>query len=290
MKITPEQALEVVKFIGIDAENVDEFKGKFAENWINKSRVEDYARNDEKISKAIIGDLVGKFGDQVTKAANAFGIDTEELKGIDKQQERLAKVIELADKKIKTETETLKSQISGDATKATKEWEEKYTKLEKKFNETTGLLETTKKSFETFQAEVSGKEKQNKIKTYWDENFGKLKFSQTVDELKKEGFIAKFNSKYSIDLDEKGEPFVMDNTTKKRIQSKQNAGNFASAHELLEEEANAFKLLDKTPNTGGNKNYQNPWSSGNSQGQQQQQQNTVRISDRAKRFENEGKL
>ena len=36
MKITPEQALEVVKFIGIDAENVDEFKGKFAENWINK--------------------------------------------------------------------------------------------------------------------------------------------------------------------------------------------------------------------------------------------------------------
>lgn len=254
MKLKPEDAAKAIEFLGVDAENLDEFKAKFADSFVNKSRIEQFVRDEPegKIMKALTGGIVGKVGDKLEALAKEFEIDTkgEEFKDVVHIQDRIAKVGELITHKKKAEIESLKSQISGDAGKATKEWEDKYAKLEKKYTETTGLLDTTKKEFDGFKEQIVVKEKKDKINKYWEESVSKIKFSNTVKPLEKKGLYTEFNDKYGMDIDEKGEPFVFSRDDNKRIPSTINAASFATAQELLEKEAKEQKLLDMTPSNG----------------------------------------
>lgn len=291
MKLSPEDAVKALEFLGVDAENLDGFKTKFAEGYIPVSRVEQYVKDepDGKIKNAIIGNTVGQFNDAVSSVAKRFEIDlsSEDFKGLEKQSEKLKKLAEVVHNKIEGERQTFKSGLP-DLEKVNKEWETKVSKIQKEKESIESLLNTTKTEFEGFKTEVVTKEKNSKKDSYWNKSFGSLKFSKETDDLKKEGFATKFRSKYDIDIDDKGNEFVIERESGKKLPSKKNAGNFAGLDELLELEALNYKgLLDMTP-TQQQQQTKPPIFGDNNQNQNNNQQHQQplghhRMSDAAKR-------
>ena len=244
MPIKPEEAIELIKFMGIDpetTETIDAAKDLFGNDFIRKSE----AIKDEAIISKVVGSRLGSLQTEAIREYKGIGVEfePEEIKG-----KKLEEILKIGSAKVMNKFEEIKS-TSGGGDEAVKAWEKKYESQKKKLEETTGLVTSLQKQYEELDLNVKTEKRNSKINEYKKEAIKEIKLRSDLDQLTLVGFNAHLNSKYKIELDEEEKPFVVDLATNARIQSKKKAG-FADFGELFEMEAAANKLISLSPHDG----------------------------------------
>lgn len=224
--IKPEEAVEIVKFLGIEADTVDEVKAAINEKWVAA----------DSHSKAI-GELNGKFTHELTKVAKGLGIEVDKSELKDKSTVEIPSIIgaklqarftELEGQKTASTAE-IEAKFKGDVDK----WKAKAADLE-------GLNANATKEFDAFKTSVETEKRNGRVSGEFSAAFGKLPFSQAVSDFEKKGFEAAVREKYQFGIDNDGSPVVRD-TDGKVVPSKANAGKGATYTEVIDLEFKAVK-------------------------------------------------
>ena len=125
-----------------------------------------------------------------------------------------------------------------------KEWETKYEKISLKAKDYEALLKSTKSELEEKEKQYAGNLKGVKLNIHKAEIYNKAKFIPEANDFTKKGFLADFESKYNLDLDEAENPIITDKKGQ-RIPNPKVSGTFYSPNDLLQEEtikANLYPL------------------------------------------------
>jgi hypothetical protein len=224
----PEEALEVVKFLGIEADTVDAAKAAINEKWVPQ----------EQHSKAI-GELNGKFTHELTKVAKNLGVEVDKSEFKDKSTVEIPAIIGT---KLQAKFTELEGQKSATATEVEAKYKSEIDKYKSKITDLEGLTASTAKQFEDFKSTVETEKRNGRISAEFGGVFSKLPFSQTVSDFTKKGFEASVRDKYRFDLSEDGTPVVRD-VEGQAVKSKVNAGKFATYAEVIEAEFKSVKEL-----------------------------------------------
>lgn len=216
---------EAFKFLGIEAENLDQFKEKFNESYIPSDK---------------LGSELGAFKGQTTTAIKqAFRDFDIEVTSDELKDKKLTEIPSLYAEKLKAKFTELES-----SKKLTNEQlEEKYgndiQKYKTQLTEKEELLNGLRTEFETFKTNVATEKKQLTIDTKKNAIIGSLPFSENTDKYQKNGWLSEINSSYQFDIDDEGNERVLKDG--KPIQSAQKAGTFATYEEVIKGE------FEKTP-------------------------------------------
>jgi len=245
MPIKPEEALEVFGIEDLTKfETPDAFKAEVEKKWITK----DAAYKDPEVVDKIWGKMNRGFSKELSDLNDAFELGLEDidkkkpmdiLKALpDAFKPRLDKVKELEEKlktaapadvvsKYEEEKKELHKKLSA-FEKSAKEWEGKYSELDTK---------------------VKTSERTGKINGEWDGALKAISFAPTVDELRKEGFIAKAKAKYQVLLDDEGQPYAANEKGEPLMNPKKAAERWTLKDALAAEAAN-LKLTGVNPQGG----------------------------------------
>ena len=240
---------EVLSYLGYDPDKfktADEFKSQFDEEFIRKSA----ATNDKEFVDKIFGKYVLSAATTAKKAAKDMGIEIDNAELKDKKVDEvfslvIGKIASAKDAKIKELSEA----AGAGANEQVKQWEEKYGKLESKYNDTVRLHKSTVQEFDDFKGNSEKEKKSWIVSNVADKAWSSFKWANTADDLKKEGFKSLFSKNYQILLDEQNAPYIADSTGN-RIKSDKKQGEFRSIDEVLELEgvkAGVWAMSDQKP-------------------------------------------
>jgi len=241
MKIKQEEVPELIKFLGLEeVESLEQAKEKFQSN---------YVTSEEHASK--IGKITGSIANVSRKIFEPFGVTaTDEDFKEKKVEDALRALSEKAASTYTSQIEELKKRAEGTGSDdLIKEWENKYTTLEKKYKEVDSLRTEAINQFEQFKTEVQTKEKQGKIMSEFEKALNEAKIAPDVDKYKLKGFKAEFNDKYQIDLEDDN-VVIKDKKTGEKLKSDKKAGTFMSINDVVLKEATEAGILQKSPKAG----------------------------------------
>ena len=261
------EAKEILDYLGFDAAKIadlEAFKKEFEPEAGKPIFVRAADVKKSHVYSSIVGELTGSIQTKVKAIAKKFAVDLtkEEIEG--KQVEDIVSlVLEKQAEGNKSIVDELTAKAGQGNDEKVKEWQDKYSKIESKFNDTKSLLEKTNTDFGLYKETAATQLKNQKLDIFKKDVFGKLKFKQNASELEKIGFNAKVTEKYDFDLDENESFFVKDRNTGARIPSTKVTGQFMSAEEVLENEIVELGLLEKAPTGGQRVGYPAPGRSDN---------------------------
>ena len=244
-KLSQEQQAELMKFLDLEeAESLDKAKELFSQKFV---------KQEELSSK--IGKITGSITNVARKAFEPFGVQLTEDDFKDKKiEDVLRSASEKASESFKNKISELESRAIGQGSEELiKDWEKKYSTIEKKLTETEKARQESINAFESFKNEVTVKEKTSKINSVFDRALSSIKPDPSVNEITMKGFRSHINEKFSIELNENDEPVVMDRKTCERIKSDKKAGTFLGLEDVLMSEAATAGILQKNPNAGNKK-------------------------------------
>ena len=244
-KLSQEQQSELMKFLDLEeAESLDKAKELFSQKFV---------KQEELSSK--IGKITGSITNVARKAFEPFGVQLTEDDFKDKKiEDVLRSASEKASESFKNKITELESRATGQGSEELiKDWEKKYSTIEKKLTETEKARQESINAFESFKNEVTVKEKTSKINSVFDRALSSIKPDPSVNEITMKGFRSHINEKFSIELNENDEPVVMDRKTGERIKSDKKAGTFLGLEDVLMSEAATAGILQKNPNSGNKK-------------------------------------
>jgi hypothetical protein len=244
-KLSQEQQAELMKFLDLEeAESLDKAKELFSQKFV---------KQEELSSK--IGKITGSITNVARKAFEPFGVQLTEDDFKDKKiEDVLRSASEKASESFKNKISELESRAIGQGSEELiKDWEKKYSTIEKKLTETEKARQESINAFESFKNEVTVKEKTSKINSVFDRALSSIKPDPSVNEITMKGFRSHINEKFSIELNENDEPVVMDRKTGERIKSDKKAGTFLGLEDVLMSEAATAGILQKNPNAGNKK-------------------------------------
>jgi hypothetical protein len=244
-KLSQEQQAELMKFLDLEeAESLDKAKELFSQKFV---------KQEELSSK--IGKITGSITNVARKAFEPFGVQLTEDDFKDKKiEDVLRSASEKASESFKNKISELESRATGQGSEELiKDWEKKYSTIEKKLTETEKARQESINAFESFKNEVTVKEKTSKINSVFDRALNSIKPDPSVNEITMKGFRSHINEKFSIELNENDEPVVMDRKTGERIKSDKKAGTFLGLEDVLMSEAATAGILQKNPNAGNKK-------------------------------------
>jgi hypothetical protein len=242
MPIKPEEALEIVNFLNLnEAENLEEAKEKFQENWVNSKEL------NEKLGK-----INGTIAHVAKRAFEPFGVTlTEE----DFKDKKAQDVLRMASERAREAYEKQQEEWQQRADKSgseelVKEWEKKHKSLERKLTEVDTARQEAINQFEQFKIKIADEQKQSKINHTFERELSAIKLDPSVNEFTIKGFKATIGEKYAIDLEDDGNIFVKDKKSGERLKSKEKAGSFLNLSDVLLAEATAAGIIQKNPSAG----------------------------------------
>jgi hypothetical protein len=228
MSLKPEEAVEFLKFVGIEADNLEAAKEAMNSAWVPK-----------KHHDSALGALNGKFTTALTQLAKGVGIEVDKSEFKDKDTVEIPAIIGT---KLQAKFTELEGQKSATASEVEAKYKSEIDKYKSKITDLEGLTASTAKQFEEFKTTVETEKRNGRISAEFGGVFSKLPFSQTVSEFTKKGFEASVRDKYRFDLSEDGTPVVRD-AEGQAVKSKVNAGKFATYAEVIEAEFKSVKEL-----------------------------------------------
>jgi len=238
---------DVTSWLGIEAENLDEFKTKFKSEYFTEKEV---FEDSSKLSR-FTGKTLGSVTDNALKIAKGFGIDIPKDTVKDKKVEDIFNLI--LEKKEDMQQEHLsqaKELASKGADEKFQELQSQYEKAQSKIKDLEGLNKSTVEKYENELKGWSGKVREVKTNYAKTQLIDKLKFAPDLDPYKKKGFLAEFDEKYGIDLDDQDNLFVFDRKTGSRIEDPKKHGSFRDANDILQEEAVKAGVMSVNPQAG----------------------------------------
>ena len=244
-KLSTEEQAELIKFLDLqEVENLDKAKEAFSQKFV---------KQEELSSK--IGKITGSITNVARKAFEPFGVNLTEDDFKDKKiEDVLRSASEKASESYNTKISELEKRAKGQGSEELiKEWETKYSKVEKQLSETEKARQESISAFESFKTEVQEKEKTSKINSIYEKSLSALKPDPTVSEITLKGFRSHINENFKIDFDDKGDAVIFDKKTGERIKSGKKAGDFLNVQDVLLNEASSAGILQKNPQAGKGK-------------------------------------
>jgi hypothetical protein len=260
MPIKPEEALEVIGLSPDRYDSVEAFKDAIEAKYVSR----DSAHTDPTVTSKVMG----KFNAVITRKVNKLAKELEY--DLPKDAEPLDLLDAIAEPVL-----GLKTQLSGWKEKAEKniaddvlrEWETKLKKAEKERDLFRGQAQEFGKKYEDLNAEIVTTKRNTIVGGAWSSALNGIPFHSGVDDLRKEGFVAKVKSKYKVDVDDDGKVTLL-NDKGELVKHPKRAGEMLTLDEALKMEAAAFKLVADNPHAGRPApQYQQP---GQQRAQQQQ--------------------
>lgn len=227
------EALEYLGYKAEDFTSLDEFKTKFDSTFIKQSNITE----DSEPVKKILGKTFGTLENEIKKVAKGFELDVdfEELKD-KKVTEKLKYTFEKYNEKKGEYIKDLEAKAALGNDDKVKEWEKKYEKINQKYKDVEGLLNSTKSEYEQAQNKWQSEVKNVKLNVLTKDAFSKVKLKSDISEFEKKGYISTISEKYQFDLDDT-ENLVVKNKQGERLKSAKVTGAFKTIDEILEEEA-----------------------------------------------------
>lgn len=250
---------DILDYTGIAADSIDDFKKNFETTFVKKDAV----LKDKEIIDKITGKRMGSLATKLKSNLTKFGIElTEDVI----QKKPLEEVIDIA---FETYTENtngtitdLQEKLKLNSGEQTKEIQEKYTKLESKFNDTVKASKDIANEFNLFKTKAADDLKNVKITTVKEQAFGKITKRTDIKDVEWIGFQAIADTKFKVDLDENNQPFIADKATGERFRNPAKAGEFLSIEDVLKTEAATLGISPKNPHRPPNP-YVAPATNGN---------------------------
>jgi hypothetical protein len=240
---------EAAEYLGIkldDIKDIDGFKQAVDEKFV----VRNNALEDKEIKSALTGKIVGGAVTNIKRNAKNLGIDLEKEDFEGKKWEEINDLVfDKISESHKAKISDLESKIGQSNDDAVKEWETKYSSLEKNFKETKTLLDTTSTEFDTYKQESAKKEKDFKLDVYMKEGLSKLNLKPEMTQIEKVGFNTLVSQRVKLDLSDSGE-LLVHNSEGEQIKSEKETGKFKGLNEVLEEIASEAKVLKVNPEGG----------------------------------------
>ena len=225
--------------------SMDKFKEHFNGDagFLRRAHLKDEIKSNPTLLSEITGSRVGAIDTTVNKIAKSLGVEFDEELSKAGVEKKIDHVFKTHSKKASEQYNQLKSEFDAkDVDAIIKTERDKYSKLEKSFTDTKGLLEKTASDLEAEKKGRSEFEKGITIKSTHNDAWGKLKFAKDVDDIKRKGFEAIINEKYKLDTDETGKVVALTKDGK-RIPNPNKNGQFMEVEELYQHEAVSNKLL-----------------------------------------------
>lgn len=236
---------EVSDYLGIDlgqAESLDAFRDQF-----------DGTFQKREEARTFTGRLLSSNRTALTKLAKEYeltdAIDPEALKSTDKPWEMTRSLFDAFKSKAEARVAELQEQLSKGGTAAQEEWAKKLEAKDKRVKDLETALQAAQREFEGFKGEVTKKEQDRVLGSYWEESVKALKLDPSVDELRKEGFFTRIRSAYALKLDEEGKPGTY-TTDGERVKDSKKHGAYKELAAIMQEEADKLGLTPKNPGGG----------------------------------------
>jgi hypothetical protein len=237
MALKEDELKALVSYIGIDPDKIEDL-GAAKTEFNTKHISREMAVKDSEIKAAVTGAAYGSIFRDAKRTFKDLGVEFE--------------AGEVADNDVKALFEAGKTKVSSRLEELAKaapdaaEWEKKLQKATGKNSELTELLNSTKARLETVEQEKVQAVKGVKLDVAKKDIFGKIKFSEAVNEVARRGFESIVFEKYNLDIDdETGAAIVLDAKTKAKIQNPDKAGEFATPEQIFSKEAENLGLTAK---------------------------------------------
>lgn len=234
-KILKYTGIEIPEGKTIEDFSIDDFKKAFDSRYITKEN----AVRDEEIKSKITGEVLGATQTKLKRTFKEYGIEVEG-----------DNIIDLSADFAKKQNETYQKQLEELKGKGGKEIEEKY---KEKLQAKEGEISNLQKMLEVKDSELNNKlnefkstQKKSQLEAYRSELFGKLKFSENVNEYTKKGFYSDFSEKYKLDIDEDGNRLIT-NSKGERIANPDKHGEFMTPEQVISVEFEKANLGIKNP-------------------------------------------
>lgn len=245
------EAKDLIEYFGYkpeDIKTIDDLKAKFNEDFIRVSLIH---KESEPVKK-IIGATLGSMEVEMIRIAKKHGLEKDEFltSKDNKITDKLGYILDKKTESFSAIENDYKTKLEGTSDEVVKGLEKKLEKEAQKRKDLEGLLETTKSTLEKEKENFAGQIKSTKLAIKENDILSKIEWAEGVDELKKEGFLARIKKSYGLDLDDADEPYIFDLTKKEKIQSTKTVGTFKSPLEVLQEEGVKFGVWKQNKDSG----------------------------------------
>ena len=245
---------ELSEKFGFEGEmSMDDFVAKHNEEFIKRSE----ATKDESVKREFNTDFFKTVEKATLRTFNSAGIEIpEEVLRKDGKPIKYEELINYGLSQIKSQFENEKKELETKVktkgeSEALKQWEEKYGKLEKKYQDTEGLLKSTSEEYNKYRENVATEIRSSKINDAFSSLLKEVKstIKPTAKPLEIEGFESRVQRSFKPDLDEEGRLYLT-NEKGERIKSKVKIGSFADPKEILTSLIDELELSSKNPDGG----------------------------------------
>ena len=234
----PIELPEVMGYLGVDPsiESLDAFKETFDTTFQKREEV-----------KGLHGRILSSNRSELQKIAKEYdledALDKETLTKSQKPWELTRSIFEKQREKYEAELEAAKSTGGQADPEVLKKLEAK----EKRVKELELALGNQAAEFEGYKGEITKKEQARILDGYRGEAVKAVKFDASVDELKRDGFLARMASKYTPALDDEGKPVALDGNGEK-VKDPKKHGAYLDLATLYAQEAEKLNLTTKNAN------------------------------------------
>ena len=260
MPLTKEQFPEVMSYIGLDPEkieSVDKFKEEYSKTFIKKDPL--VIKSDPDLMSKVVGSLTGSIKTRLEQAWKKAGFEWDDTLVKDKPIEKaIEEMFTTATTSYSEKIKTLEdsSKLGGDA--ATKDWQEKYSKLENDVKQKDLLLKTAKEQYDNEKNQWTEKEKSwasekksTKKNQLTEKLWNDYQWASGLDELTKEGFISTINKNFKLELTEDESDLDIFDTAGNRVPNPSKHATFYKPAEVLVQKGIEKKVYAINPNPKG---------------------------------------
>lgn len=239
MPIKPEEAVET---LGFDLSTFDDVDG-FREALEKKFVARDQAVNDKDINSKVLGKFNSVLTRKVSKVAKELDIEVSEGTNPIDMIDLLAPGITGLKSSANEWKEKAEKGLGEDVLK---DWEKKLKAVEKERDIFKGQAVEVETKFNALNEEITTTKKRTVVDKEWDGAVSAITFHAGVDDLRKEGFLAKMKSKYKVELDDELKPSLKD-AQGNPIKHPKKVGELLALKEALILDAKEFKLTADNP-------------------------------------------
>lgn len=230
---------DVFNYLGIDsAENLESFREKFENEFVKKSVLKDTKSNEYKeFAPTFVGKVTGSTQTALNRKLKEYGI---ELDSTEIQGKRIEDVIELGVGKLaeglNTKIIDLEGKLSKGKDEATKEIENKFNSVSKKYSELENAYSSLKNEYQQSEETWKGKLKNEKLSTLIAKSNEGIKWKAGIKDIEREGYFSRLKNNYKIDLDENTNSLEVFDVNGNRIPNPKKSGTWKTYQDILEEE------------------------------------------------------
>lgn len=238
----PIELKDVASYLGIDSDNMEDFKVKFSEKYFTDDNIAESTAFKEEI-----GRITGKITGAVKQAAKKLNVEidwTKENPTGKTVESYLDVVINKTGERFSTMETEFERKAAQSKDERAAELEKKFEVYKKKYEDTETQLKTVSTTLETERSDFQKNLKNEKINVRKSELFRGLTFKDTITDVEKVGFNSIIESAYNFDIDETDTLIITDKDGSP-VWNKEKASEKMTPAKVLEQEAvkqNLFKL------------------------------------------------